>query len=153
MNNLMCPSCGERLGWESATAKYSMREIDCPQCYCRIEIDETKEREKCPVCGKVIDVKGEMAKSKLVSDTGISVIKYEGDNETFVWKHPIEDFNYGSQLIVHESQEAVFFLNGQALDSFGPGMHTLETDNLPVLKKFIICLPVSRKYFMRKYIL
>ena len=37
------------------------------------------------------------------------VIKYEGDNSTFVWKHPTEDFNYGTQLIVHESQEALFF--------------------------------------------
>ena len=36
------------------------------------------------------------------------VIKYEGDNSTFIWKHPCEDFNLGSQLIVHESQEAVF---------------------------------------------
>ena len=37
------------------------------------------------------------------------VIKYEGDNSTFVWKHPVEDFNTNSQLIVHESQEAIFF--------------------------------------------
>lgn len=42
----------------------------------------------------------------------ISIIKYEGDNSTFVWKHPKEDFSTASQLIVHESQEAVFFLNG-----------------------------------------
>ena len=40
------------------------------------------------------------------------VIKYEGDNSTFVWKHPLEDFNSLSQLIVHESQEAIFFMNG-----------------------------------------
>ena len=65
----------------------------------------------------------------------ISVIKYEGDNDTFIWKHPIEDFNYGSQLIVHESQEAVFFKDGQALDTFGPGRYTLETQNLPLLEK------------------
>ncbi len=39
-----------------------------------------------------------------------SVIKYEGANDTFVWKSPIENFNTGSQLIVHESQEALFFL-------------------------------------------
>ena len=39
------------------------------------------------------------------------VIKYEGDNSTFIWKHPCEDFNLGSQLIVHESQEAVFMLD------------------------------------------
>ena len=37
------------------------------------------------------------------------VIKYEGDNSIFVWKHPAEDFNTNSQLIVHESQEAIFF--------------------------------------------
>jgi len=64
------------------------------------------------------------------------IIKYEGDNQTFIWKHPQEDFNTGSQLIVHESQEAVFFMNGQALDSFGPGRHTLVTQNIPIAAKF-----------------
>jgi membrane protease subunit (stomatin/prohibitin family) len=64
-----------------------------------------------------------------------SVIKYEGDNSTFIWKHPLEDFNSGTQLIVHESQEAVFYMNGQALDSFGPGHYTLETQNIPLVSK------------------
>ena len=64
------------------------------------------------------------------------VIKYEGDNSTFIWKSPIEDFKTGTQLIVHESQEAVFFMNGQALDLFGPGRYTLETQNMPLLSKF-----------------
>ena len=63
------------------------------------------------------------------------VIKYEGDNQTFIWKHPVEDFNSGSQLIVHESQEAVFFMDGQVLDSFGPGRHTLETQNIPLVSR------------------
>ena len=58
------------------------------------------------------------------------IIKYEGDNSTFVWKHPCEDFNSMTQLIVHESQEAIFFMNGEALDLFGPGRHTLETQNI-----------------------
>ncbi len=66
-----------------------------------------------------------------------NIIKYEGDNSTFVWKHPCEDFNTTSQLIVHESQEAIFFLNGQALDLFGAGRHTLETQNIPLLSKVI----------------
>lgn len=66
----------------------------------------------------------------------IDVIKYDDFNRNFVYKHKIEDFNYGTQLIVHESQEAVFFLDGQALDSFGPGRYTLETQNLPILSKF-----------------
>lgn len=64
-----------------------------------------------------------------------SVIKYEGDNSTFVWKHPKEDFNTESQLIVHETQEAVFFLNGQPMDLFTSGRYTLETANIPVLQK------------------
>ena len=63
----------------------------------------------------------------------VEIIKYEGDNSTFIWKHPSEDFNLGSQLIVHESQEAVFMLNGQALDLFGPGRYTLETQNIPLI--------------------
>lgn len=63
----------------------------------------------------------------------INVIKYEGDNRTFIAKHPSEDFNTSSQLIVHESQRAIFFYNGQALDMFGPGRYTLETQNIPLL--------------------
>lgn len=70
------------------------------------------------------------------------VIKYEGDNSTFVWKHPAEDFNTNSQLIVHESQEAIFFMNGQPLDLFGSGRYTLETQNMPILNK-IINLPTG----------
>lgn len=52
-----------------------------------------------------------------------------------VWKHPIEDFNLGSQLIVHESQEAIFFRDGQALDLFGSGRYALETQQLPLIEK------------------
>ena len=63
------------------------------------------------------------------------VLKYEGDNSTFIWKHPSEDFNSMTQLIVHESQEAIFFMNGQALDLFGPGRYTLETQNIPMIGK------------------
>lgn len=67
----------------------------------------------------------------------LDIIKYEGDNSTFIWKHPCEDFNTKSKLIVHESQEAIFFLNGQALDVFGAGSHTLETKNIPILRHLL----------------
>ena len=65
----------------------------------------------------------------------INVIKYEGDNKTFIWKHPVTDFNTGSQLIVHESQEAIFMANGEILDVFTAGKHILETGNLPFTKR------------------
>lgn len=71
-----------------------------------------------------------------MSEPVASVIKYEGDNSTFIWKHPCEDFNSLTQLIVHESQEAIFFMNGEALDVFRAGRHTLETQNIPKISKF-----------------
>ena len=43
------------------------------------------------------------------------------------------DFRIGSQLIVRESQAAVFFRDGKALDTFGPGRHTITTANIPGL--------------------
>lgn len=67
----------------------------------------------------------------------VDLIKYEGDNSTFIWKHPCEDFNSMTQLVVHESQEAIFFMNGQALDLFGPGRYTLETENIPKIGKLL----------------
>jgi membrane protease subunit (stomatin/prohibitin family) len=66
----------------------------------------------------------------------IEVIEFQGDNKSFVWKYPTENFTFGSQVIVHQTQEAIFFMNGQALDSFGPGRHTLVTENLPKLNSF-----------------
>ena len=66
----------------------------------------------------------------------IDVIKYEGNNDTFVYKHPVEDFNAGTQLIVHESQEAIFFRDGKAMDRFGAGKYTLDTESLPLMKSF-----------------
>lgn len=77
----------------------------------------------------------------------IDVIKYEGDNRTFIWKHPCEDFNTGSQLIVHESQEAVFFRDGKALESFGAGRHTLETQNMPRLKDHFNAIAGGKSVF------
>jgi len=49
----------------------------------------------------------------------------------------IGDYRIGSQLIVRESQRAVFFRDGNALDVFGPGRHTLTTANIPLLIDWI----------------
>jgi len=47
------------------------------------------------------------------------------------------DFRIGSQVIVREAQTAAFFRDGKALDTFGPGRHTITTANVPVLIDFI----------------
>lgn len=67
----------------------------------------------------------------------LEVINYEGGNDVLVWKHPCEDFNTGSHLIVHESQEAIFMCNGKALDLLGPGRHDLKTGNIPLLRRLL----------------
>lgn len=83
----------------------------------------------------------------------IDVIKDEGNNDTFVYKHECEDFNTGSQLIVHESQEAIFFRDGKAMDRFDAGKYTLNTESLPLMKNSLMQLQVVHCNFMRKYIL
>lgn len=67
----------------------------------------------------------------------IDVIKYEGGNNVLIWKHPREDFNTSAQLIVHESQEAIVFKDGQALGPYGAGKHTIETENIPGIRKIV----------------
>lgn len=47
------------------------------------------------------------------------------------------DWRFGSQVIVGESQAAVFVRGGEALDVLGPGTHTLSTSNLPILSSLI----------------
>ncbi|MCR4784726.1 MAG: SPFH domain-containing protein [bacterium] len=47
------------------------------------------------------------------------------------------DIRMGAQLIVRQSQSAIFYRDGQAMDVFGPGRHTLSTANIPVLTEFI----------------
>jgi membrane protease subunit (stomatin/prohibitin family) len=47
------------------------------------------------------------------------------------------DIKYGAQLVVRESQAAVFFYNGKAVEAFGSGRHTLNTANIPVLTRLL----------------
>ena len=62
----------------------------------------------------------------------------------FVSERGSDEIRIGSQLIVHQSQEAVFFKGGQALDTFRPGTHTLSTANVPLLSA-LVNLPFGGK--------
>jgi len=128
-----CPVCGESIN--SLTEQSKVVEFSCEQCGVRLNTAKGATSYICPVCDHVNDVAERLKNEEIKHDGLASIIKYEGDNETLVWKHPIEDFNLGSQLIVHESQEAIFFRDGQALDLFGAGRYTLETQQLPIIEK------------------
>ena len=128
-----CPVCGEAINTMAEQTKAV--EFSCRQCGVRLRVARGAERYVCPVCDFENDVVERLKAEQIRQDGLASIIKYEGDGDTLVWKHPIEDFNLGSQLIVHESQEAIFFRDGQALDAFGAGRYTLETQQLPMLEK------------------
>ncbi|MBX2997094.1 MAG: SPFH domain-containing protein [Caldilineaceae bacterium] len=59
----------------------------------------------------------------------------QGQDELVVCKpeYGSGDFRMGSQVIVRESQRAVFYRDGRSLDTFEPGRHTITTANLPIL--------------------
>ena len=147
-----CPHCGNQVVFDQTKGKdascpvchgklsltddqQNLQRFSCRQCGVRLATASSAKVFVCPVCDCENNVQERLMSEKIKKDGLASIIKYEGDNSTFIWKHPIEDFNYGSQLIVHESQEAIFFKDGQALDLFGPGRYTLETQQLPLLER------------------
>lgn len=54
----------------------------------------------------------------------------------FAYRFPQTNLSTYTQLIVYESQEALLFSKGQLMGKFGPGKHTLDTENLPILRAF-----------------
>ena len=79
---------------------------------------------------------------------------FDPTGDIMVTKIPDEgsaEFVLGSQLIVQESQVAIFYKNGQALDGFKSGRHTLMTQNLPLLRK-VIGLGFGGKSPFRTYV-
>lgn len=66
----------------------------------------------------------------------LEIIQWEDDSrDTLSWRFPDEDkeIKRGAQLIVRESQTCQFIYLGQFGDTFGPGKHSLVTDNIPIL--------------------
>jgi len=109
--------------------KYDGEGAECEAC----RIDTQPGETRCPRCGKPFAVR-----------------------PWLVYKYPYENLVMGSQLIVNQSQEALFFRDGRALDVLGPGLHVLSTENIPLLQK-LVNLPFGGKtpfaaevYFVNK---
>lgn len=77
----------------------------------------------------------------------VDVVKWDADgDQTYAWKFDSTELSTWTQLIVHESQEAVVFRGGAMDGPFGPGRHVLKTENLPILGK-LLNLPFGRSPF------
>ena len=68
----------------------------------------------------------------------------EASVNIYAWRYPHSNLSTYTQLLVHESQEAVLFSKGQVVGKFGPGKHTLSTENLPILRS-LFGLPFGGK--------
>lgn len=136
----VCPVCHEKIN--TSADKSALVKLTCPSCACEVMVDKNAAEYTCTLCGTTFDVQRRIAQEDVKNKGLVSVIKWEANNDIFVWKHPIEDFNLGSQLIVHQTQEALFFRDGKALDLFGAGRYTLQTQNIPLLEN-IYKLPIN----------
>ena len=71
----------------------------------------------------------------------MEVIEFlDNSGNTMVKRMPNDgpgEIKWGAQLTVRESQEAVFFRDGKALDVFKPGRHVLQTQNIPLIGKWV----------------
>ncbi len=74
----------------------------------------------------------------------VDILKFDSSADVFAWKYPNTELATWTQLIVHESQEAVLVKNGQVTDIFGPGRYTLSTENIPGLRR-IVNIPFGGK--------
>lgn len=64
----------------------------------------------------------------------IDVVRWNGTPDVFAWRFPETNLTTFTQLVVNQSQEAVLFDKGKLLRKFGPGKHTLSTENIPLLE-------------------
>lgn len=78
----------------------------------------------------------------------MEIIEFLDNSGTTMVKRIPEDgsgeFKFGAQLIVRESQKAVFFRDGKSLDVFSAGRHVLKTQNIPIITKLITSLAYGK---------
>jgi membrane protease subunit (stomatin/prohibitin family) len=77
-----------------------------------------------------------MSLGSFIKKQFIDILQWNEDADgVLAWRYPMQDFEiqYGGSLTVRESQVAVFVNEGKIADVFGPGMHKLTTQTLPVL--------------------
>jgi len=129
----ICPVC--KVSMYNPTELYAYEDIFCPTCACSLTVNKNSKSYTCPLCNTTIDIKDLLDKNAQIKKGEPSLIKYEGNNDLMIWKHPVTNFNYGTQLVVREAQEAIFIKDGVAVDIFSAGRYFLDGNNYPLVKQ------------------
>lgn len=159
LKTMICPNCGQEVMYDASKQNkaicpnchshlFSNKEItiDCPSCHKHIKVGETAKTINCPSCGVEIDVQARLYQQEMMGKSAL--IEWNvGKNNSFVFKYPVENFGFGTQLIVREGQKAIFFRDGRGLDIFGPGRYALEVQNLPLMNKIYNLLTENNNTF------
>lgn len=128
-----CPVCHQKIN--TVADKFALVDLKCPTCASMQKVNKKADTHVCTVCGEKFDVQKLIAQIELKNSGNASIIKWDGSEDLLVFKHPIENFNVGSQLIVRQGQEALLFRDGKPFDLFGAGRHTIEKGVIPELNK------------------
>jgi membrane protease subunit (stomatin/prohibitin family) len=67
----------------------------------------------------------------------INIVKFDGNDEEFVWKFPSDNLRLGTQLVVKPGQVAFFVKGGKILDEIKEGTVTLKSGNIPLLSNLL----------------
>ena len=129
----ICPVCKEHLIQPKDEWKFV--EVICPECSCHIIAEKEDISIDCPLCDTNINVQRRLKEQEYLEKEQPSLLKCEKNSDVCVWKHQLEDFAFGSQIIVNESQVAIFIQDGKLAGKFEAGRHMVTLNNLLLSKE------------------
>lgn len=128
----ICPVCKEHLIQPKDEYKYV--DVICPECFCHITTEKDAQIAVCPLCDTHINVQERLVEQDYLEKVQPTLLKCEKKDDVCVWKHPSEDFAFGSQIVVNESQVAIFIRDGKLAGKFEAGRHSVTLGNLLLSK-------------------
>lgn len=128
----ICPVCHEHL--VNKDDAYKFVEIICPTCSCHIIGKKDDRILVCPICKMPIDVQERLREQEYIEKDQPNLIQENADPDVLVYKFPVENFHYGTQIIVDDSHFAVFIADGKAIAHFDSGRYQVTKDNVFINK-------------------
>lgn len=126
--NPICPVCNEHL--LSHDEGFKFVEVICEECSTHITAKKDDAYISCPICGNTIDVQKRLKEQEYKGKFQPLILKSDCAADILAIKHCVEDFVIGSQIIVNESQVAIFVSDGKSLGVIESGKHYIEKDNV-----------------------